>query len=350
MDLKDIVESAKNEHASIAKDGIQADVAGFIDTGSYALNALLSGSIYGGVASNKITGFAGEHSTGKTFFALAVARQWLLDNPEGYVLYFDSEDAVTSKMLEERDIDRARVASFPIATIEEFRHQVYSVLDNYLEQKNRKPIFIILDSLGNLSTTKEMTDIKEGKGTRDMTRAQVIRGTFRVLTIKLGEAGVPMLVTNHTYAKIGSYFPMQEISGGSGLKYAASTIVVMSGKKDREGKLVVGNIIHCKTYKSRFTKENQVIDVQLNYDTGLNRYYGLVDLAVEFGIFKKLAKRIELPDGSKMFEKKLYAEGKKYFTQEILDAIDEAAGKRFRYGSALTLAELNAELEEETGE
>lgn len=352
MDLKDIVESAKNENASIAEEGIQADVAGFVDTGSYALNALLSGSIYGGVASNKITGFAGEHSTGKTFFALAVARQWLSDNPKGYVLYFDSEDAVTSSMLDEREIDRSRVASFPVATIEEFRHQVFNVLDNYLDQpeNKRKPIFIILDSLGNLSTEKEMTTIAEGKNTRDMTRAQVIRGTFRVLTIKLGEAGVPMLLTNHTYAKIGAYVPMQEISGGSGLKYAASTILTMSGKKDRDGKAIIGNIIHCKTYKSRFTKENQMIDVSLNYTTGLNRYYGLVELAVEFGIFKKVGTRIELPDGAKIFEKKLYADPEKYFSKEVLDAIDEETGKKFRYGSALNLDQLNAELEEEAGD
>jgi len=352
MDLKDIVGSSNNPNASIAKDGVQGDVAGFIDTGSYALNALLSGTIYGGVASNKITGFAGEHSTGKTFFALAVAKQWLIDNPTGYVLYFDSEDAVTSRMLDERNIDRNRVASFPVATIEEFRHQVISVLDNYLKQpeKKRNPIFVVLDSLGNLSTNKEMTDTAEGKHTKDMTRAGLIRATFRVLTIKLGEASVPMLVTNHTYDKIGSFFPMQEISGGKGLKYAASTIVMLSGKKDRDGKDVIGNIIHCKTYKSRFTKENQIIDVSLNYDTGLNRYYGLVEFAIAEGIFKQLGTRIELPDGTKVFEKRLYAQGDKFFTKEILDKIDVAVGKRFRYGSTLTLDEQDVELEEEANE
>ncbi len=352
MDLKDIVESAKNENATIAKDGVQGDVAGFVDTGSYALNALLSGSIYGGVASNKITGFAGEHSTGKTFFALAVAKQWLIDNPDGYILYFDSEDAVTSKMLDERQIDRDRVAAFPVATIEDFRHQAISILDKYVEQpeKKRKPIFIILDSLGNLSTNKEMTDTAEGKHTKDMTRAGLIRATFRVLTIKLGAASVPMIVTNHVYDVIGSFFPMKEMSGGKGLKYAASTIVMLSGKKDREGTAVVGNIIHCKTFKSRFTKENQLIDVSLNYDTGLNRYYGLADLAVEFGIFKKLGNRLELPSGSKIFEKKLYSEPGKHFSQEILDAIDEAAGKKFRYGSTLSLGEADEELEDEASE
>jgi hypothetical protein len=125
---------------------------------------------------------------------------------------------------------------------------------------------------------------------------------------------------------------------------------MLSGKKDREGTAVVGNIIHCKTFKSRFTKENQLIDVSLNYDTGLNRYYGLADLAVEFGIFKKLGNRLELPTGSKIFEKKLYSEPGKYFSEEILSAIDEAAGKKFRYGSTLNLNEADEELEEEASE
>ena len=352
MDLKGIVESANNSNAKIAVDGIQADVAGFIDTGSYALNALLSGTIYGGVAANKITGFAGEHSTGKTFFALAVARQWLIDNPEGYILYFDSEDAVTTQMLDEREIDKSRVATFPVATIEQFRHQAFSILEKYAEEEEakRKPIFIILDSLGNLSTSKEMATVAEGKDTRDMTRAQVIRGTFRVLTIKLGEVGVPMLLTNHTYAAIGTYVPMREMSGGSGLKYAASTVLFLSSKKERDGKDVIGTTIHCKTYKSRFTKENQMIDVSLNYVTGLNRYFGLAELAIEFGIWKKVGTRLELKDGSKIFLKKLYSDPGQYFTQEILDLIDEGVGKKFRYGSPLDLKQMDAELEDEVSE
>ncbi len=352
MDLKGIVESANNHNAKIAVDGIQADVAGFIDTGSYALNALLSGTIYGGVAANKITGFAGEHSTGKTFFALAVARQWLLDNPDGYILYFDSEDAVTTQMLDEREIDKSRVATFPVATIEQFRHQAFSILEKYAEEEEskRKPIFIILDSLGNLSTSKEMATVAEGKDTRDMTRAQVIRGTFRVLTIKLGEVGVPMLLTNHTYAAIGTYVPMREMSGGSGLKYAASTVLFLSSKKERDGKDVIGTTIHCKTYKSRFTKENQMIDVSLNYVTGLNRYFGLAELAIEFGIWKKVGTRLELKDGSKIFLKKLYSDPDQYFTPEILKEIDEGVGKKFRYGSPLDLKQMDDALEEEISE
>jgi RecA/RadA recombinase len=257
------------------------------------------------------------------------------DNPEGVVLYFDSEQAVTSEMFKERGVDPKRVAVFPVATVEEFRRQAITIVDKCLEMKeaDRKPMFIVLDSLGMLSTEKEMNDTAEGKNVRDMTRAQVVKSTFRVLTIKLGVAKIPMLMTNHTYDVVGAYVPTKEMGGGSGLKYAASTIVYLSKKKEKntEGD-VIGNIIHCKLYKARFTKENQVVDVLVRYDSGLDRYYGLVDLALESGIFKKVSTRIELPDGSTCFEKNIIENPEKYFTKEVMTRLDEAAKKQFCYG------------------
>ena len=202
-----------------------------------------------------------------------------------------------------------------------------------LPKEDQKPTMIVLDSLGMLSTSKEMNDTAEGKETRDMTRAQIIKSTFRVLTVKLGVAKIPMIMTNHTYAVVGAYVPMSEMGGGTGLKYAASTIVYLSKKKDKnaDGE-VVGNIIHCKLYKGRFTKENKQIDVRLNYETGLDPYYGLVDIAVGAGIFKKNSTRIELPDGTKTFEKTIYDNPEKYFTKDILDQIDKAVYNEFSYG------------------
>jgi hypothetical protein len=127
---------------------------------------------------------------------------------------------------------------------------------------------------------------------------------------------------------------MSEMGGGTGLKYAASTIVYLSKKKDKnsDGE-VVGNIVHCKLYKGRFTKENKQIDVRLNYDTGLDPYYGLVEIAVNAGIFKKNSTRIELPDGSKVFEKTIYDNPEKYFTKDVLDLIDKAVYTEFSYGA-----------------
>ena len=152
------------------------------------------------------------------------------------------------------------------------------IRDRLQNESDRKPLFLCLDSLGMLSTTKEMEDTADGKETRDMSRAQVLKAAFRVLTLKLGRAKVPLLVTNHTYDVIGSMFPTKEMGGGSGLKYAASTIVYLSKRKEKDGTEVVGNIIHCKNHKSRLTVENKIVDVRLTYDKGLDRYLSLIHI------------------------------------------------------------------------
>jgi hypothetical protein len=165
-----------------------------------------------------------------------------------------------------------------------------------------------------------------------MTRSQIVKSTFRVLTLKLGQAKVPMIMTNHTYDVIGSMFPQKEMGGGSGLKYAASSIIYLGKRKEKIGTEVVGNIIHCKTYKSRITKENAQIDVKLTYKEGLDRHYGLLELAEEAGIFKKVSTRYEVPDGTKVFGKQINENADKYFTKEILKQIDEYAQTKFTYG------------------
>lgn len=334
--LKSIIKETGNEYASIAGDGIVgSDVSGWVDTGSFAFNALLSGSIRGGIPANKITAIAGESATGKTFFALGVCKKFLDDHPDAMVLYFDTESAVSREMFEERGIDSSRVGIFPVATVEEFRKQAITIVDSYQDQdaSEKRPILMVLDSLGMLSTEKEMSDTADGKLTKDMTRAQVIKSTFRVLTLKLGQAGIPMIMTNHTYDVIGSMFPQKEMGGGSGLKYAASTIVYLSKRKVKEGTDVIGNVIHCKLFKSRLTKENSMIDVMLDYEKGLNPYYGLVDIALKHEIFKKVSTRIEMPDGTKVYEKSIYKDPEKYFTDDVMEKLDVAVAKEFRYGS-----------------
>lgn len=334
--LQDIVKEIKNEYASIVADGVSTgDCTEFIDTGSYILNALLSGSIYGGIPSNKITALAGETSTGKTFFCLSIVKHFLDSNPDAGVIYFESESAITKQMIEERGIDSKRMIIVPVVTVQEFRTQALKIVDKFLEQKqsDRKPLMFVLDSLGNLSTTKEIEDSSEGKETRDMTRAQVTKSVFRVLTLKLGKANIPMLVTNHTYDVVGAYVPTKEMGGGSGLKYAASTIIYLSKSKEKDGTTVVGNIIKCKAQKSRFTKENSVAETRLFYDCGLDPYYGLLELGEKYGVFSKSAGRYEI-NGVKTFAKTILADPKKYFTPEIMQALDESAKKEFSYGQS----------------
>ena len=331
----EIVKEIDNEYAAVASEGITAgDITQYVDTGSYILNALLSGSIYGGLPSNKITALAGESSTGKTFYALSVVRHFLETDPDAGVIYFESESAISRSMIEERGIDSKRMIIVPVTTVQEFRTQAVKIVDKYLTQKesDRKPLMFVLDSLGMLSTTKEIGDTEAGKDTRDMTRAQVLKGAFRVLTLKLGLANVPMIVTNHTYDVVGSYVPTKEMGGGSGLKYAASTIVYLSKKKEKDGTDVVGNIIKVKAAKSRLTKENSQVETRLFYDErGLDKYYGLLELGEKFGIFQRIGNRYRVGESS-VYPKSILADPEKYFTEEVMHELDEAAKKEFCYG------------------
>jgi RecA/RadA recombinase len=335
--LKNLIGKINNPDAKIVEEGLEgSDVTGFIDTGSYVLNALLSGTIYGGLPNNKISCLAGDPATGKTFYAIGIASQFLKDNKDGVVVYFDTEQAVTTDMFKQRGIDTERVAVVPVATIEEFKTQSLKIVNDILEQpeEDRKPVLFVLDSLGMLSTEKEMNDSAEGKNVRDMTKAQQTKATFRVLTLKLGKAKIPMLMTNHTYQVIGAYVPTKELGGGIGLKYAASNILTLSKSKDKTDEGVVGIFIKCTNYKNRFVKENMNVETRLNYTSGLSRYYGLTDLAIKYGIFKKVSTRIELPDGSKVFEKNIDDEPEKYYTKDILDKLDAEIQKDFKYGQS----------------
>lgn len=211
--LKDIVKEIGGEYTQLASEIDETE--SYVDTGSYIFNALVSGSIFGGVSGNKITAIAGETSTGKTFFSLAVVKNFLDNNPTGYCLYFDTEAAVTKSLLESRGVDTSRLVVVNVVTVEEFRTKALKAVDIYLKKKEdeRNPCILVLDSLGMLSTNKEINDALAEKDTRDMTKAQLIKGAFRMLTLKLGQAKIPMLVTNHTYESMSLYGGKQ-MSGG----------------------------------------------------------------------------------------------------------------------------------------
>ena len=331
--LKEIVKEIGDDFTQLASNIDETER--YVDTGSYIFNGLVSGSIFGGVSSNKITAIAGESSTGKTFFSLAVVKNFLDSNPDGYCLYFDTEAAVNKPLLESRAIDLTRLVVVNVVTIEEFRSKALRAVDIYLKTptEERKPCMFVLDSLGMLSTEKEIRDALDDKQVRDMTKSQLVKGAFRMLTLKLGQANVPLIVTNHTYDVIGAYVPTKEMGGGSGLKYAASTIIYLSKKKEKDGKEVIGNIIKAKTHKSRLSKENKTVDIRLYYDErGLDKYYGLLELGELGGLWKNVAGRYEM-NGKKIYAKQIYANPEEYFTPEVMQALDETAQREFSYGN-----------------
>ena len=331
--LKEIVKEIGDDFTQLASDFDETEK--YVDTGSYIFNGLISGSIFGGVSNNKITAIAGESSTGKTFFSLAVVKNFLDSNPDGYCLYFDTEAAVNKVLLESRGLDLDRFVVVNVVTIEEFRTKALKAVDIYLKTpiEERKPCMFVLDSLGMLSTEKEIRDALDDKQVRDMTKSQLVKGAFRMLTLKLGQANVPLIVTNHTYDVIGSYVPTKEMGGGSGLKYAASTIIYLSKAKEKDGKEVIGNIIKAKTHKSRLSKENKVVKIRLYYDErGLDKYYGLLELGEIGGLWKNIAGRYEI-NGKKVYGKQILANPDDYFTPEVMQALEETANKEFSYGT-----------------
>ena len=333
--LKEIVKEIGDEYTQLASNIDETET--YVDTGSYIFNGLTSGSIFGGVSGNKITAIAGESSTGKTFFSLAVVKNFLDSNPDGYCLYFDTEAAVNKSLLASRGIDLDRFVVVNVVTVEQFRQKALQAVDIYLKtpEVDRKPCMFVLDSLGMLSTEKEIRDALDEKQVRDMTKSQLVKGAFRMLTLKLGQAKIPMIVTNHTYDVIGSYVPTKEMGGGSGLKYAASTIIYLSKKKEKDGTDIVGNLIKAKTAKSRLSKENKEVTIRLYYDErGLDKYYGLLELGELGGLWKNVAGRYEF-DGKKVYAKQILKDPETYFTQEVLEKLDEIAKEQFSYGSSV---------------
>lgn len=316
-----------------AYEDMEIATTGWIDTGCYALNALISSDIYKGIPDNRSTMLAGDPSTGKTFVALSNVKSFLDLNEDGVVVYFDTEFALDKEMISRRGIDVSRFYIQQPETLQEFRTKALQILENYKNEKEteRQPLMFVLDSLGNLPTLKEVTDSLEGSDTRDMTKSQIIRSIFRTITMKLGKLNVPLIVCNHTYDSMSQYSP-KEISGGGGAKFAASTILTLSKSQDKVDDTVVGSLIKVTTFKSRYSKERQTVQLKLNFERGLDKYYGLLDIAEKTGVFKKVSTRYELPDGTKVFGKAINENPEKYYTKDILDQINEGCKKIFGLG------------------
>lgn len=341
-----LIKKAGNDFAIKSSEGVE--VFKTVDTGSLTLNALLSGHIFGGMPNNKVLALAGEESTGKSFYALSIAKHFQDMHPKAAVVCFESEGALdestaTTDMLKARGIDPERFHILPVITVQDFRTQCARILDGYMEtpEPDRSPMLLILDSLGNLSTNKEVSDIAEGKDTRDMTRTQLIRGAFRVLTLKMNRAKVPMIVTNHTYDVTGAYMPTKEMSGGGGLKYAASIIIFLSKSKKRDSdNQVTGALIKVKVDKSRFTRENKEIVTLFDHTKGLDRYYGLLPLAEAVGLVKKVSTKFQFPNGKTAFESVIYKNPEAWFDADFLKSLDMCVGQIFKYGEGEEIVEV----------
>lgn len=287
---------------------------------------------------------------GKTFFTLAACKNFQDKNPHGVIVYFESENALTKEILESRGLDLSRFAHIPVATIQEFKNQALRIIDEKIKEKNSSndlPLLFVLDSLGNLSTSKEMEDSAAGSDTRDLTRSQIIKAAFRVLSLKMGVVDVPMIFTNHVYDKIGAGpYAGKEQGGGRGSKYAASLTVNLTKAKEKDGESVIGSIITCTLVKARLLKEQTKVKILIKFNGGLDRYYGLIELAEKAGVFKKISTKYEMPDGKKYFGKTIMKNPEEFFTADVLDSIDEYVQREFKYGSGSSNEPFDCDTEE----
>jgi len=269
-----------------------AKIDEWIPTGWYILNAALSGSLFGGLPNRRSLVLAGEEGTGKTFIALSICRNAILSDYN--IIYFDSEGAIDVDFVSKLGVDTSKVMLQPVNTIEEFNHIAAQLIKTFEElEKEGKPlpkVIVVLDSLGNLSSTKEVTDSTDGSEKRDMTKQQQIRKLFRVNGMKMARYGIPFIVNNHVYAKIGSYIPGNEVSGGGGIKYNASIIFELSkknladdkmkkeGEKEAKKKNVdavkVGITITVKPFKQRFARPIKT-EIHIPFYKKPNPYAGL---------------------------------------------------------------------------
>ena len=243
-----------------------------------ALNVALSGKLDGGLSTG-LTVFAGPSKHFKTAFAMLLSKSYLDKYDDGVVLFYDSEFGAPQGYFDSFGIDTDRVVHTPVTDIEQLKHDVMSQLQG-IERGDR--VIIIVDSVGNLASRKEVDDALDGKSVADMTRAKQMKSLFRMVTPHLTIKDIPAVVVNHTYKEIG-LFPKDVVSGGTGVYYSADNIFIIGRQQEKQGKEVVGYNFIINVEKSRFVREKSRIPIEVTWEGGISKWSGLLDMALESG-------------------------------------------------------------------
>jgi hypothetical protein len=246
------------------------------------VNVALSGSVDGGVSPG-LTVLAGPSKHFKTSFALLMASAYLNAKKDAIILFYDSEFGSPQSYFQQFGIDPARVLHTPVANVEELKFD----LINQLEEIDRKDdVIVVIDSIGNLASKKELEDAINEKSVADMSRAKALKGLFRMCTPYLTMKNIPMLAVNHTYQEIG-LFPKAVVSGGTGIYYSADNIWILGRQQDKKGTEVQGYHFVINVEKSRYVKEKSKIPITVSWDGGVRSYSGLLDVALAGGYVVK---------------------------------------------------------------
>ena len=242
------------------------------------INVALSGSIDGGISSG-LTVLAGPSKHFKTSFALLMAGAYLKKHPDAVMLFYDSEFGSPQSYFEQFGIDVSRVLHTPIANVEELKFDLISQLE---ELDRGDKVIVVIDSIGNLASKKELEDTLSEKSVADMSRAKALKGLFRMATPYLTMKNIPLLAVNHTYKEIG-LFPKDIVGGGTGIYYSADNIWILGRQQDKKGTEIQGYHFVINVEKSRYVKEKSKIPVTVSWDGGVRSYSGLLDVALAGG-------------------------------------------------------------------
>ena len=312
------------------------------------LNVALSGSLKGGLASG-LTVLAGPSKHFKTSFALKMAAEFLKSDPEAVMLFYDSEFGSPQAYFETFGIDVSRVLHTPITNVEELKFDLIGQLEQ-LEKEDK--VIIVIDSIGNLASKKELEDALDEKSVADMSRAKALKGLFRMATPYLTMKNIPLLAINHTYKEIG-LFPKDIVGGGTGIYYSADNIWILGRRQNKTGTEVTGYDFIINVEKSRFVKEKSKIPISVSWDGGIERFSGLLDIGLASGFVTKPSngwyQRVDTSTGevigNKIREKDTLSED--FWADILADAkFQEFVEKQYRIGHA-AVAELDLEMEAE---
>jgi RecA/RadA recombinase len=302
-----------NPNASILSESVLSNVTSWVDTGCMVLNAIISGSLYGGVPVGRITGFSGPSAAGKTFIINKILAN---GQKKGLVpVIFDTEAAIDKGSTTGVGLDASKVKYVPVQTVEACRNQISAFLDSVIESKMNGKFIISIDSLGNLASQKEIDDAEKGKTATDMgTRAKGLKSMMRLLTFKAAQAGVTILFSNHTYDDPSAMFPtlVKAQSGGKGPVYLSSVLVQLAKRDEKhdasnkddeilpEANKVSGTTLRALTVKNRFIPPFLEGEMYLNFRKGLDKYSGLKEMAVNHKVITQTGSTFQLLDGTKL--------------------------------------------------
>ena len=339
-----------NPEAKFLSESALSTVNNWVDTGCMVLNAIISGSLYGGVPMGRITGFSGPSAAGKTYIINKILAN---GQKKGMVpVIFDTEAAIDASSTVGVGLDSDKVKYVPVQTVEDCRNQISAFLDGVIESKIRDKFILSIDSLGNLASQKEIDDAEKGKTAMDMgTRAKGLKSMMRLLTFKAAQAGVTILFSNHTYDDPAAMFPtlVKAQSGGKGPVYLASVLVQLAKRDEKHDKTndddeilpeankVSGTTLRALTVKNRFVPPFLECEAYLNFKKGLDKYSGLKEMAVNHGVIEQTGSTYVLPSnkedvpGKKLGYYKNWKNDTELWEKTILPELEKKLKEQYSY-------------------